>query len=122
MGKTFVREDTKNAEYAPEAVLQRALGAVYGVGAAPQSALGAINGVGAALAAHSAQKASTPHGRREEPWAAAETPRRPHPYRSVAYMTALIECRRFSASSKTRLCGPSKTSSVTSSSARPNFW
>ena len=43
-------------------------------------------------------------------------------YRNVASMTALIECRRFSASSKTRLRGPSKTSSVTSSSARPNFW
>ena len=33
-----------------------------------------------------------------------------------------MECMRFSASSKTRERSDSKTSSVTSSSGRPNFW
>ena len=44
-------------------------------------------------------------------------------YRSarVAAMTALMVCRRFSASSKTIDCSLSKTSSVTSMAVRPNF-
>ena len=44
-------------------------------------------------------------------------------YRSarVAAMTALMVCRRFSASSKTMDCSLSKTSSVTSMAVRPNF-
>ena len=42
----------------------------------------------------------------------------PH-YYSVAAMTALIVCMRFSASSNTMLCGPSNTSSVTSMASRP---
>ncbi len=42
-------------------------------------------------------------------------------YFSVAYMMALMECMRFSASSNTRLRSLSKTSSVTSSSGMPNF-
>src|SRR4051794_24252219 len=40
---------------------------------------------------------------------------------SVATMTALIVCMRFSASSKTIDASDSKTSSVTSSAVRPNF-
>ena len=36
-------------------------------------------------------------------------------------MTAFIVCMRFSASSKTMDCGPSKTSFVTSSASRPYF-
>ena len=39
----------------------------------------------------------------------------------VATMTALMVCMRFSASSKTMLLLPSKTSSVTSTPSRPNF-
>jgi len=39
----------------------------------------------------------------------------------VATMTALIVCRRFSASSKTIDAGDSKTSSVTSSAVIPNL-
>ena len=42
-------------------------------------------------------------------------------YFSVAYMIALMECMRFSASSNTTDRGPSNTSSVTSSSTTPNF-
>lgn len=41
-------------------------------------------------------------------------------YLSVAYITALIVCMRFSASSKTRERGPSNTLSATSISVRPN--
>ena len=40
---------------------------------------------------------------------------------SVAAMTALMVCIRFSASSKTMEAGLSKTSSVTSMAVRPNF-
>jgi hypothetical protein len=39
----------------------------------------------------------------------------------VATITALIVCKRFSASSKTMECFDSKTSSVTSIPSRPNF-
>src|SRR5262249_32471214 len=39
----------------------------------------------------------------------------------VATMTALIVCRRFSASSQTTQAGDSKTSSLTSSDSIPNF-
>ncbi len=81
-----------------------------------------------------------PHGRQVLPRRKADTPQagrafRKHPiepllslllqlrtaYLSVAYITALIVCMRFSASSKTRERGPSKTSLVTSISGRPNF-
>ena len=41
---------------------------------------------------------------------------------SVATITALMVCIRFSASSKTMLAGLSNTSSVTSTPFRPNFW
>ena len=44
----------------------------------------------------------------------------PHSAR-LAAMTALMVCRRFSASSKTMERGPSKTSSVTSMQSMPNF-
>jgi len=40
---------------------------------------------------------------------------------SVAAMMALMVCMRFSDSSKTMDCGPSKTSFVTSMLVRPNF-
>ena len=40
---------------------------------------------------------------------------------SVAAMTALMVCIRFSASSKTMECAPSKTSSVTSMQSMPNL-
>ena len=40
---------------------------------------------------------------------------------SVAAMTALMVCIRFSASSKTMDCAPSKTSSVTSMQSMPNL-
>ena len=40
---------------------------------------------------------------------------------SVAAMTALIVCMRFSASWNTMDCGPLKTSSVTSMASRSNF-
>ena len=40
---------------------------------------------------------------------------------SVAAITALMVCMRFSASSKTMDWGPSKTSSVTSMQSTPNF-
>ena len=39
---------------------------------------------------------------------------------SVAYITALMVCMRFSASSKTLDCADSNTSSVTSISVMPN--
>ncbi len=39
----------------------------------------------------------------------------------VAAITALMVCMRFSASSNTMDCGPSKTSSVTSMQSMPNF-
>ena len=39
---------------------------------------------------------------------------------SVATITALMVCMRFSAWSKTIECSDSKTSSVTSSASRPN--
>jgi hypothetical protein len=45
-----------------------------------------------------------------------------HPQRpSVATMTALMVCMRFSASSQTSDAGDSNTSSVTSSASMPNF-
>ncbi len=45
----------------------------------------------------------------------------PYDAQSVAAMTALMVCMRFSASSKTMDCGPSNTSSVTSMQLMPNF-
>lgn len=68
-----------------------------------------------------AEQARRPHAA-----AARQQTQQPHatrryPYFSVAYMTALMECMRFSASSNTTLRGPSNTSSVTSSSVTPNF-
>ena len=44
------------------------------------------------------------------------------PYFSVAYITALMVCIRFSASWNWRACLPRNTSSVTSIASRPNFW
>ena len=41
--------------------------------------------------------------------------------RISSYMTALMVCMRFSASSKTMDCSDSNTSSVTSMALRPNF-
>ena len=44
------------------------------------------------------------------------------PYFSVAYITALMVCIRFSASWNWRAWWPRNTSSVTSIASRPNFW
>lgn len=52
---------------------------------------------------------------------ASPRPTATYAYLSVAYITAFIVCMRFSASSKTRERGPSKTSLAASISGRPNF-
>ena len=64
-------------------------------------------------------KSAPPQGEARNSMRTAETVQNSAP--RVAAMTALMVCMRFSASWKTMLCLPVKTSSVTSMASRPNF-